>query len=327
VESLTARDRPRLAPSSLRRNNPAMPGSPRPPPEDIDACVERALAEDVGSGDVTARLVAADAPAEAIVVAREPAVLCGRPWFEQTFARLDAGVRVTWDAEEGASVRADQRVAAVRGPARAVLTGERTALNFLQLLSGTATATRRYVERVRGTPVKIVDTRKTVPGLRAAQKYAVVCGGGENHRFGLYDAILIKENHIAAAGSIRAALERARALNAGVPLMLEAENLMEVQAGLDANVDLLLLDDFPTHLLSKAVAMARDYRRYNRARTVLEASGGVNLNNVRAIADTGVDRISIGGLTKHVQAVDFSMRLVGDAAAVAPEDAARLAVK
>lgn len=302
-----------------------MPAKPKLP-DDLDACVARALAEDVGSGDITARLIAAEATATAAVIAREPAVLCGQPWFERVFAQLDPGVSIDWEAAEGASVRTDQRVALVRGPARAVLTGERTALNFLQLLSGTASATRRFVERVRGTPVKIVDTRKTVPGLRTAQKYAVACGGGDNHRFGLYDAILIKENHITAAGGARAAVDRARALKADVPLMMEAETLSEVQAGLEANVDLLLLDDFPTHLLSKAVAMAQEYRRYNRARTVLEASGGVSLDNVRAIADTGVDRISIGGLTKHVQAVDFSMRLLGDAAA-SEDPGARIAVK
>jgi nicotinate-nucleotide pyrophosphorylase (carboxylating) len=295
-------------------------------PADLDLCVERALAEDVGDGDITARLVDAQAQAQAAVIAREPAVLCGQPWFSRVFAKIDPRVQVSWEVEEGASVRSDQRVALVRGPARAILTGERTALNFLQLLSGTATATRRFVERVRGTPVKIVDTRKTVPGLRTAQKYAVVCAGGANHRFGLYDAILIKENHIAAAGGARAAIDRARALNAGVPLMMEAENLAEVQAGLDANVDLLLLDDFPTHLLSKAVSMAREARRYNRGRTVLEASGGVTLNNVRAIADTGVDRISIGGLTKHVQAVDFSMRMVDDAGVAAEAPGAQAAV-
>jgi nicotinate-nucleotide pyrophosphorylase (carboxylating) len=280
-------------------------------PADVDSCVERALAEDVGSGDVTARLVDEHAQARAEVIAREAAVLCGHPWFQRTFERLDPRVHVNWEVKESATTRVDQRVAVVTGPARAVLTGERTALNFLQLLSATATATRRFVERVRGTQVAIVDTRKTVPGLRSAQKYAVACGGGINHRKGLYDAILIKENHIAAAGGARAAIERARALNAGVPLMMEAEELGEVQAGLDANVDLLLLDDFPTHLLSKAVAMARDYRRANKVRTVLEASGGVTLANVRDIADTGVDRISIGGITKHVQAVDFSMRIVG----------------
>jgi nicotinate-nucleotide pyrophosphorylase (carboxylating) len=280
-------------------------------PADVDSCVERALAEDVGTGDVTARLVDEHAHVRADVIAREAAVLCGQPWFQRTFERLDPRVHVNWEVKESSTTRLDQRVAVVTGPARAVLTGERTALNFLQLLSATATATRRFVERVRGTPVQIVDTRKTVPGLRSAQKYAVSCGGGTNHRKGLYDAILIKENHITAAGGARAAIERARALNAGVPLMMEAEELGEVQAGLDANVDLLLLDDFPTHLLSKAVAMARDYRRANKVRTVLEASGGVTLANVRDIADTGVDRISIGGITKHVQAVDYSMRIVG----------------
>jgi nicotinate-nucleotide pyrophosphorylase (carboxylating) len=279
-------------------------------PADLDACVERALAEDVGAGDLTARLVDENAQARADVIAREAAVLCGQPWFQRTFERLDPRVQVTWEVKETSTTRPDQRVAVVTGPARAVLTGERTALNFLQLLSATATATRRFVERVRGTQVAIVDTRKTIPGLRSAQKYAVACGGGANHRKGLYDAILIKENHIAAAGGARAAIERARALNAGVPLMMEAEDLTEVQAGLEANVDLLLLDDFPTHLLSKAVSMARDYRRANTVRTVLEASGGVTLANVRDVADTGVDRISIGGITKHVQAVDFSMRLV-----------------
>lgn len=284
-------------------------------PADLDAQVERALAEDVGAGDLTARLVDENAQARAEVIAREAAVLCGQPWFQRTFERLDPRVRVAWEVKESSTTRADQRVAVVTGPARAVLTGERTALNFLQLLSATATATRRFVERVRGTQVAIVDTRKTVPGLRSAQKYAVACGGGANHRKGLYDAILIKENHIVAAGSARAAIERARALNAGVPLMMEAEDLSEVQAGLEANVDLLLLDDFPTHLLSKAVSMARDYRRTNTVRTVLEASGGVTLANVRDVADTGVDRISIGGITKHVQAVDFSMRLVGSTAA------------
>lgn len=284
-------------------------------PADLDACVERALAEDVGSGDITARLVDAGAQARAVVIARESAVLCGQPWFERTYQRLDPRIQVTWEVQETSTTRADQRVAVVSGPARAVLTGERTALNFLQLLSATASATRRFVERVRGTSVKIVDTRKTLPGLRTAQKYAVTCGGGANHRFGLYDAILIKENHIAAAGGARAAIANARALNANVPLMMEAEDLAEVQAGLDANVDLLLLDDFATHMLSKAVAMAREYRRTNIVRTVLEASGGVTLANVRDIADTGVDRISIGGITKHVQAVDFSMRMIGDAAA------------
>lgn len=290
----------------------SMADSDLSPPPDLDTVVERALAEDVGDGDVTARLVEAGTRAEARILAREAAVLCGQPWVERVFARLDPTVTIRWEVEEGGSVRADQCVARIEGPARAILTGERTALNFLQTLSGTASTVRRFVDRVRGTPVKIVDTRKTIPGLRTAQKYAVICGGGTNHRLGLYDGILIKENHIAAAGGIREAIARARALKAKVPLMVEAENLPEVQAGLEANVDLLLLDDFATHLLSKAVAMARDYRRFNKANTLLEASGGIHLGNVRDIADTGVDRISIGSLTKHVQAVDLSMRFTGD---------------
>jgi nicotinate-nucleotide pyrophosphorylase (carboxylating) len=211
----------------------------------------------------------------------------------------------------------------VSGAARSLLTAERTALNFLQLLTGTATLTRKFVERLRGTTVKIVDTRKTLPGLRSAQKYAVRLGGGVNHRFGLYDAILIKENHIAAAGSLAKAIEIARGLHPKLPLMAEAENLDEVKAGLDGKVDVLLLDDFPTHLLSKAVAMARDYRKFNKAHSLLEASGGVTLQNVRDIADTGVDRISVGSLTKNVSAVDLSMRFVN---AAAPHAATRPAL-
>lgn len=305
-----------------------MPNSKLKLPEDLDDSVVRALAEDVGSGDITARLVPEDAEAQAVVLAREPLVICGQAWFERVYEKIDKRVEIVWDFKEGAQTRADQRVAVLRGPARSLLTGERTALNFMQLLSGTATLTRKFVERVRGTGAKIVDTRKTVPGFRAAQKYAVTVGGGINHRFGLYDAILIKENHIAAAGGIKTAIERARALNAGVPLMLEAETLTEVQAGLDAKVDLVLLDDFPTHLLSKAVAMAREYRRFNKAHSLVEASGGVTLSNVRDIADTGVDRISIGSLTKHVQAMDLSMRFVSDVNALsADEPSPRAALK
>jgi nicotinate-nucleotide pyrophosphorylase (carboxylating) len=277
-------------------------------PKDIKNAVARSLAEDIGSGDVTADLVDAESMATAEVIAREPCVICGKPWFNEVFAVVDNRVKIQWDVMEGAAARQDQRICTITGPARSLLTAERTALNFLQTLSGTATLTRKFVERVRGTPVKIVDTRKTVPGLRSAQKYAVKMGGGVNHRFGLYDAILIKENHIAAAGSLTKAIERARSLHPTLPLMAEAENLEEVKEGLDGKVDVLLVDDFPTHLLAKAMAMARDYRRFNRAHSLIEASGGVNLNNVRDIADTGVDRISVGSITKNVQAVDFSMR-------------------
>ena len=289
-------------------------------PKDIKPTVARAIAEDVGDGDLTADLVSADAVATAYVIAKEPCVVCGKPWFNEVFAQLDPRVKVQWDLMEGAAARAEQRICVVTGPSRSLLTGERTALNFLQLLTGTATMTRKFVERLRGTTVKIVDTRKTLPALRAAQKYAVRLGGGINHRFGLYDAILIKENHIAAAGSLAKAIEIARGLHPKVPLMAEAENLDEVKAALDGKVDVLLLDDFPTHLLSKAVAMTRDYRKFNKAQSLLEASGGVTLQNVRDIADTGVDRISVGSLTKNVQAVDLSMKFV-KAAATTPSAA------
>ncbi len=292
-------------------------------PRDIKPAVARAIAEDVGEGDVTADLVGAEVAATAHIIAREPCIVCGKPWFNEVFAQIDAQVKVHWEVMEGAAAKQDQRVCTVSGSARSLLTAERTALNFLQLLTGTATLTRKFVERLRGTTVKIVDTRKTLPGLRSAQKYAVRLGGGVNHRFGLYDAILIKENHIASAGgSLAKAIEIARGLHPKLPLMAEAENLDEVKAGLDGKVDVLLLDDFPSHLLAKAVAMARDYRKFNRAHSLLEASGGVTLQNVRDIADTGVDRISVGSLTKNVQATDLSMRFVSGPAA-APHAGAR----
>ena len=281
-------------------------------PDDLAETIQRALAEDLGDGDVTARLLPADRVVQASVVCRETAVICGHHWFEAVFAQLSDAIRVEWLVREGTQVRPNHEICRLHGPAREILSGERTALNFLQLMSGTATQTRRFVERIRGTQARIVDTRKTLPGLRSAQRYAVACGGGLNHRFGLYDAILIKENHILAAGGITEAIVAARELDAGVPLMCEAEDLAEVQAALDQNVDVLLLDDFPTHLLAKAVNMAAEYRRYNRAQTILEATGGITLDNVRSIADTGVDRISIGGLTKHLQAVDLSLRLAAD---------------
>src|SRR5581483_1514239 len=257
-------------------------------PKDIKPTVARAIAEDVGEGDVTAALVSAEATATAYVIAKEPCIVCGKPWFNEVFAQLDPRVKVQWDVMEGAAARAEQRVCVVTGPSRSLLTGERTALNFLQLLTGTATMTRKFMDRLRGTTVKIVDTRKTLPGLRSAQKYAVRLGGGVNHRFGLYDAVLIKENHVAAAGSLGKAIELARSMHPRLQVMAEDENLDEVKAALDGKVDILLLDDFPTHLLSKAVAMAREYRRFNKAHSLLEASGGVNLQNVRDIADTGV---------------------------------------
>ena len=278
-------------------------------PADLQASVDRSLAEDIGSGDITARLVSADQQAEAFVISREAAVICGRPWVDTVFKTLDAKIRIEWQVEEGTSVKADQRLFSLKGAARTLLTGERSALNFLQTLSGTATAVKQYVDAVAGTGAQIADTRKTLPGLRNAQKYAVLCGGGINHRIGLYDGILIKENHIAAAGGIRQAIAYARALKANVPLMTEAENLDEVRAALESDVDLLLVDDFSLPDLRTAVALTRAHRS-SGGKTVIEYSGGTTLQNVRSYAECGVDRISIGGITKHVRAVDLSMRFM-----------------
>lgn len=264
--------------------------------------VTHALAEDVGSGDLTAQLVPAGRRARAYIVAREEAVLCGAPWFEAAFRCLDALVEVRWQWHEGDLLAAGSRVCELAGDARALLTGERTALNFLQLLSATATITRRYVEAVRGTRAKIVDTRKTLPGLRQAQKYAVRVGGGSNHRLGLFDGMLIKENHIAAAGGVRAALAAARDVPHGDAfIQIEVENLAQLEEALAAGATLLLLDNMSVEDMRRAVA-------FTRGRAELEASGGIDLGRVRAIADTGVDRISVGALTKDVKAVDFSLR-------------------
>jgi nicotinate-nucleotide pyrophosphorylase (carboxylating) len=264
--------------------------------------IDEALAEDVGGGDVTGRLVPATQPVHARVVVRESAVLCGAPWFEGVLRRLDARFRVEWRYAEGQRMSAGSEVCSIEGPARALLTGERTALNFLQLLSGVATATRRYVEAVQGTNAGILDTRKTLPGMRLAQKYAVRVGGGRNQRIALYDGILIKENHIAAAGGITAALDAAHALNADVPIQIEVESLGELEEALVAGATSILLDNFDLDMMREAV-------RITRARAVLEASGGVDMTSVRAIAETGVDRISIGSLTKDVRAVDYSLRV------------------
>lgn len=274
---------------------------------DLRESVQHALAEDVGSGDVTARLVPAREHGKARVISRENAVICGRPWVDEVFRQLDAGIRVQWNIEEGAVATADQVLFTLEGPARALLTGERPALNFLQTLSGTATAVRQYVDAVAGTGCRIADTRKTLPGLRNAQKYAVLCGGGVNHRIGLYDGILIKENHIAAAGGIAQAIANARALKAGVPLMTEAETLEEARVALAADVDLLLVDEFPLPELREAVRLTREHRARG-GKTVIEYSGSTTLANVRGYAECGVDRVSIGGITKHVHAVDLSMR-------------------
>jgi len=268
----------------------------------IDSNVSAALAEDVGTGDWTAELIAADARLSAYVVTRTDAVICGALWFDACFRRLDPAVAIEWTVNEGAQARAGQTLVRVRGTARALLTGERTALNFLQLLSAVATVTRRYVEAVAGTRAKILDTRKTLPGLRFAQKYAVRTGGGTNHRIGLYDGILIKENHIAAAGGIEAALRAAaKVASPGVWTQIEVENFEQLNAALAAGAKMILLDNMDTAQMAAAVQLTA-------SRAQLEASGGVTLESVRAIALTGVDRISIGGLTKDIKAVDLSMR-------------------
>ena len=265
--------------------------------------VAAALAEDVGSGDLTAPLTPAAKTVLAVVICRQKAVICGQPWFEATIRSLDTRATVSWSAAEGTQVAAGTRICEIRGQSRALLTAERTALNFLQTLSGVATLTRRYVDAVAGTRAKIVDTRKTLPGLRLAQKYAVRVGGGANHRFGLYDAILIKENHIAAAGGIRQAITQARTLtHSGAWIQVEVENLDQLREALDAGATMILLDNMSIDRMREAVKIAGD-------RAELEASGGITLENVRTIAETGVHRISVGALTKDVRAADFSMRI------------------
>jgi nicotinate-nucleotide pyrophosphorylase (carboxylating) len=273
-------------------------------PADLFAQVASAIAEDVGAGDVSAQLIPERRQARAHVVSREAAILCGAPWFDEVFRQLDPAVQVGWRHSEGASVPAGASVCEIAGPARALLTGERSALNFLQLLSATATATHRYVQAVSGTGCRILDTRKTIPGLRTAQKYAVRCGGGTNHRMGLYDMVLIKENHIAAAGSIAAAVAGARRANPGARIEVETETLAQLSEALQARADIVMLDDFELETMRSAVALNRAHAH----RAELEASGGVTLESVRAIADTGVDFISIGALTKNIAAIDLSMR-------------------
>lgn len=280
-----------------------------PLPADLPDQVARALAEDIGTGDVTARLVPADAQARATILTREACVLCGTAWADETFRRIDARVRIDWLATDGESVAAGATLCRLAGPARALLTGERTALNFLQLLSGTATVTARHAAAVAGTGCAVIDTRKTIPGLRTAQKYAVLCGGGRNHRMGLHDMVLVKENHIAAAGSIGAAVAGARALSPGIPVEVEAESLAEFEAALAAGADVIMLDEFD------AVARAEAVRR-NRAAArpaKIEVSGSVSLEALPQLAASGVDFVSVGALTKHVRAVDLSMRFEGAA--------------
>lgn len=269
--------------------------------QQVHALVRRVLEEDVGGGDLTAALIPETAEATARIISREPAVLCGQDWVNAVFAAVDERIRIDWLAADGDRVEPDQPLCRLQGPARGLLTGERGALNLLQTLSGTATLARRYADAVAGLPVRMLDTRKTLPGLRHAQKYAVRCGGCHNHRLGLYDGILIKENHIAAAGSIAAAIGQARRLHHSLPVEIEVEDLDQLEAAITAGADIVLLDNFDLARLREAV-------RLNLGRVQLEASGGVNLETVRALAETGVDRISVGNLTKDVRAVDLSMR-------------------
>jgi nicotinate-nucleotide pyrophosphorylase (carboxylating) len=274
-------------------------------PDDLQRQVDAAIAEDLGEGDITADLIPANVRARGRIITREAAVLCGAPWADAVFRAIDPEIRVRWLVDEGAAIEADQPLCELDGPARGLLTAERTALNFLQTLSATATETREHVAIVAGTGATILDTRKTLPGLRTAQKYAVRCGGGENHRTGLFDGILIKENHIAACGGIDRAVYAARAAHPGVPIEVEVETRDELEQGLAAAADILMLDNFSLVMLREAVEITA-------GRAKLEASGGLDRDSLRAVAETGVDYISIGGLTKHVKAVDLSMRLSHD---------------
>jgi nicotinate-nucleotide pyrophosphorylase (carboxylating) len=275
------------------------------PPADLQQQVATALAEDIGSGDITARLVPDTQLVTGGVITRETAVFCGQPWVTETFRQLDPGVRVTWHVTDGERICAEQKLFEVAGLARPILTGERTALNFAQLLSATATAARRFSDAIAGTECAILDTRKTIPGLRSAQKYAVLCGGGQNHRLGLFDQVLIKENHIAAAGSLTAAVAAGRRAAASRKVEVEVESLAEFEEALRARPDIIMLDEFNLADMRTAVEINRSKGRPVK----LEASGSVSLETVRTIAATGVDYISVGSITKHIRAVDLSMRL------------------
>ena len=272
-----------------------------PPQEQIDADVARALAEDIGSGDVTAALLP-DTADIAYLLCKQDSVIAGRPWFDATHRALDPQVQIAWRVLEGDHVSAGTVLATLQGRSRSLVSAERTSLNFLQTLSGTATTTARHVAAVAGTKARILDTRKTLPGLRLAQKYAVRCGGGDNHRIGLFDTVMLKENHIRAAGSLSAAVHAARAQQPKLPLVVEVEDLQQLQEALAAGCERILIDDF-------SPAMRRDAVRITAGRIPLEVSGSVDLTSLRAIAEDGVDCISIGGLTKHVQAVDLSLKL------------------
>jgi nicotinate-nucleotide pyrophosphorylase (carboxylating) len=271
-------------------------------PPDLVETVSNAIAEDVGSGDITARLIPANAEENATVICRESAILCGTAWFNEVFKQLDSKIEITWEAQDGDTISPNQVLCHLKGSTRALLTAERTALNFLQLLSGTATKTQIYVKAISGTNARLLDTRKTLPGLRRAQKYAVCCGGGTNHRIGLYDAFLIKENHIVGSGSITQAIRTAKHQVPNFPVEVEVETLEQVKEALAAGADSLLLDNFSLSQLLEAVVFVNN-------KIKLEASGGVSLESIHAIAKTGVDFISVGAITKDVRAVDLSMLL------------------
>lgn len=270
---------------------------------DIQHTVRWALLEDIRSGDITAELIPAATQAKATLITREAGVLCGSAWVNEVFRQLDERIQLTWQAHDGDTLAPDQLLCHIQGPARAILTGERCALNFLQTLSGTATLSRYYAERVKHTQVKLLDTRKTLPGLRTAQKYAVSCGGCHNHRIGLYDAYLIKENHIQACGGIRAAVSSAQRLHPEKPIEVEVENMAELEEALCAGCDIIMLDNFTTEQIRQAVLFAQ-------GRVKLEASGGIDENSLLEKAETGVDFISLGSLTKSCRALDLSLRLV-----------------
>lgn len=270
-------------------------------PSDLGSCVRRALNEDIGTGDLTAELLPPNGTATAVILSREPAVVCGIPWVDEVYRQLDPAVKCIWTCADGDAITPEQTLCTISGPTRSILTGERTALNFLQLLSGTATRTGKYVDLIAGTQTRLLDTRKTIPGLRTAQKYAVVCGGGSNHRMGLYDAILIKENHIAAAGDINTAIAGARKLHRHVEV--EIETLAQLPQAIEAGADRVLLDNFKLSDIEAAVTL-------NRGRVKLEVSGNINMDTIAAIAATGVDFISVGELTKNVRAIDYSMNIV-----------------
>ena len=277
-----------------------------PPVEVVDADVARALIEDIGSGDVTASLLP-DAADTAYLLCKEDAVVCGRPWFDTCHRALDQDVRIDWRVAEGVRVAAGTVLATLSGHSRALVTAERTALNFMQTLTGTATTTAAYVDAVRGTGTRILDTRKTLPGLRVAQKYAVRIGGGDNHRMGLYDTVMLKENHVRAFGSVAAAIDAARTQHPALPLVVEVEDLAQLREALAAGCDRILIDDFSPEARRDAVRIAR--AEPFAGRIPLEVSGGVDLEGLRAIAEDGVDFISVGALTKHVRAIDLSMKL------------------